>query len=184
MKIRSDSLPRSPSTRRPRPESYCTSEQRKDLQCGGSVYPNRLGFGKEKPQLVGGPASPSASNVSSILNFSTLNKDGQAPSRGPAKSTEHKIPRASETGSSSGVDSRPLRAMHQAVFCERCGQPMRREGAHDKCDRCGWLTHCCEGDILMLAAAALRGGRLDTIAPQPSPPPDSTPRTRSRNSAS
>ena len=29
--------------------------------------------------------------------------------------------------------------------CERCGQTVRPEGAHFKCDFCGWMTHCCEG---------------------------------------
>jgi len=35
------------------------------------------------------------------------------------------------------------------LFCPRCGQPMRHEGAHERCPFCGWLTHCCEGDMAM-----------------------------------
>lgn len=35
-----------------------------------------------------------------------------------------------------------------SVFlCERCGQKMRPEHAHDICDFCGWSSHCCEGDV-------------------------------------
>jgi hypothetical protein len=52
------------------------------------------------------------------------------------------------------------------VVCERCGSPMRREGAHDKCDRCGWLTHCCEGDVNQpVGQPEERAPRTDKNAP-------------------
>lgn len=36
-----------------------------------------------------------------------------------------------------------------AVPCERCATPMRPENAHYRCLACGFLTHCCEGDLAL-----------------------------------
>jgi hypothetical protein len=52
----------------------------------------------------------------------------------------------------------------EALRCERCGHTTRREGAHDKCDACGWLTHCCEGDIAPLLPDS-GGAAASTTAP-------------------
>ena len=36
--------------------------------------------------------------------------------------------------------------MIQPTPCLRCGHPMRAEHAHDRCDACGYLSHCCHGE--------------------------------------
>lgn len=47
----------------------------------------------------------------------------------------------------SGEDTEcpPLCDRTVPAACERCGQPVRAEHGHFKCNACGWLTHCCEG---------------------------------------